>query len=84
MAASPRPQVGVTVTVVFGVGAVVLDAAGTLLNPGSRAAPVAVALVSSPHPPGEGDPVWEQRPQWCRQLTFAAPPSLIPKFYLEC
>lgn len=60
---SPRTHVSITVTVVFGVGAVVFDAAGALLYPRSGAPPVAVPLVGSPDPPGERDTVWEPKPK---------------------
>lgn len=67
----PRTQVGITVTVVFGIGAVVFDATGALLDPRSRAPPVAVPLVGSSHPPGKRDTIWEQTQSFGGQFSYA-------------
>lgn len=49
---SPLLVVRVAVTVVFGVCAVALDAAGAFLNPRPRASPVVVLLIGFANPPG--------------------------------
>lgn len=55
----PQLVVRVTVAVVLGVGAVPVDAAGALLDAGTRAPPVEVLLVGPAHPPRVGRPIWE-------------------------
>lgn len=74
----PRTQVGITVTVVFGIGAVVFDATGALLYPRSRAPPVAVPLVGSSDPPGKRDTIWEQTQS--SGVSFHTQSHIYPSF----
>lgn len=64
---SPAALVCVTVAVVPGVGAVVFDPTGTLLDSWSRAAPVEMPLIGSSHPPCVRDPIWKKEKQQQQQ-----------------
>lgn len=57
---SPLLVIRVTVTVVSGVCAVPLDAAGALLNARPGAAPVVVLLIGFANPPGVRAAIYEK------------------------
>lgn len=66
----PQLVVRVTVAVVLGVGAVPVDAAGALLDAGTRASPVEVLLVGPAHPPRVGRPIWEANSRQTQNTFF--------------
>lgn len=54
----PLFSICITVAVVLGVRAVPVDATGTFLDAGPRAAPVEMLLAGSAYPPCVGGPIW--------------------------
>ena len=63
-------MVCVTVAVILGVGAVPVDATGTFLDAGPRAAPVEVLLAAPADPPRVRGPIWGAQTDTEKQKNY--------------